>query len=122
MVKIRNPPKKQSSMQKLMAKMKEIKLRVTGKADAPSSATPSNLSKPSEPATTSAAASAAPANPAATPQALDPEVCYMHERTLSDVTVDACKQRIETSCGYSLDQALVQSAALLPFFSIHVCM
>lgn len=28
---VRAPPKKQSSMQKLMAKMKEIKLRVTGK-------------------------------------------------------------------------------------------
>lgn len=30
-VQVRAPPKKQSSMQKLMAKMKEIKLRVTGK-------------------------------------------------------------------------------------------
>jgi hypothetical protein len=28
---VRAPPKKQSSMQKIMAKMKEIKLRVTGR-------------------------------------------------------------------------------------------
>ena len=30
-VRVRAPPKKQNSMQKIMAKMKEIKLRVTGK-------------------------------------------------------------------------------------------
>ena len=32
-LKVRSLPKKQSSMQKLMAKMKEIKLRVTGKGE-----------------------------------------------------------------------------------------
>uniref|UniRef100_A0A7S0RF21 Protein kinase domain-containing protein n=1 Tax=Chlamydomonas leiostraca TaxID=1034604 RepID=A0A7S0RF21_9CHLO len=50
LAKVRAPPKKQSSMQKLMAKMKEIKLRVTGKEGAAgtagTSAGTSNLSKP----------------------------------------------------------------------------
>ncbi|KAG2493506.1 hypothetical protein HYH03_008322 [Edaphochlamys debaryana] len=74
---LRAPPKKQNSMQKLMAKMKEIKLRVTGKmgpegeaaaggpAAAASSTSPPKEGEASRPAAPASAASTASASAAA---------------------------------------------------------
>ncbi|EFJ49174.1 hypothetical protein VOLCADRAFT_90042 [Volvox carteri f. nagariensis] len=67
---LRAPPKKQNSMQKLMAKMKEIKLRVTGKlpADGTSAAegmAPGGAATAASAAATAGAAGATAAKPAA---------------------------------------------------------
>ncbi|GLC50565.1 hypothetical protein PLESTB_000393900 [Pleodorina starrii] len=68
---LRAPPKKQNSMQKLMAKMKEIKLRVTGKMPAETSGGGAEASAGS--AGSAAAAGTAAAQPAAAAAAAKPE-------------------------------------------------